>query len=238
MTIGEKIRILRNHTGLTQRALGKLSGTSETTIKQYELGKRQPRIEQLKKIAKFFDFPLYLLLDDNFELENVELEMKRARPVNSYEMAEPPKPFTVPLSSRNNNDGSIRVNTDTERERLGEEAQKIIIKQESSEEITAEEAQKVSEYIERTREDYYKLSKSIKDCAKMIDKYLSQNTQMPEEIVQILKENRQKLTELTPTTPDFYENLNDIGRQKATEQIDLLTKIPEYQKEPSEPPQD
>lgn len=100
MTIGEKIRKLRNHTGLTQRVLGELSGTSETTIKQYELGKRQPRIEQLKKIAKVFDFPLYLLLDDNFELENVELEMKRARPVNSYEMTEPPKPFTGPLQGR------------------------------------------------------------------------------------------------------------------------------------------
>lgn len=100
MTIGEKIRKLRNHTGLTQRTLGELSGTSETTIKQYELGKRQPRIEQLKKIATVFDFPLYLLLDDNFELENVELEMKRARPVNSYEMAEPPKPFTGPLQGR------------------------------------------------------------------------------------------------------------------------------------------
>lgn len=100
MTIGEKIRKLRIHTGLTQRALGELSGTSETTIKQYELGKRQPRIEQLKKIAKVFDFPLYLLLNDDFELENVELEMKRARPVNSYEMTEPPKPFTGPLQGR------------------------------------------------------------------------------------------------------------------------------------------
>ena len=102
MTIGEKIRKLRNHTGLTQRALGELSGTSETTIKQYELGKRQPRIEQLKKIAKVFDFPLYLLLDDNFELENAELEMKRARPFGASEMTKRPenKPFTGPLQGR------------------------------------------------------------------------------------------------------------------------------------------
>ena len=41
------------YTGLTQRALGELSGTSETTIKQYELGKRQPRIKQLKKLQNF-----------------------------------------------------------------------------------------------------------------------------------------------------------------------------------------
>lgn len=114
MTIGEKIKKLRNYTKLTQKALGELSGTSETTIKQYELGKRQPRIEQLKKIAKVFDFPLYLLLDDNFELENVELEIKRARPVNSYEMTEPPQPFTGPISQYNK-DTSIYINPDLQK---------------------------------------------------------------------------------------------------------------------------
>ncbi len=51
MTIGKKIRELRKKAGLTQKELGRLSGTSETTIKQYELGKRQPRMEQLQKVA-------------------------------------------------------------------------------------------------------------------------------------------------------------------------------------------
>lgn len=51
MTIGKQIRTIRKHLGLTQKELGKLSDTSETTIKQYEAGKRQPRIEQLQKIA-------------------------------------------------------------------------------------------------------------------------------------------------------------------------------------------
>lgn len=53
MTIGERIRSYRKAAGLTQKQLGDLSGTSETTIKQYEAGKRQPRIEQLQKIAPF-----------------------------------------------------------------------------------------------------------------------------------------------------------------------------------------
>lgn len=51
MTIGDKIRYHRKAAGLTQKQLGELSGTSETTIRQYEGGKRQPRIEQLQKIA-------------------------------------------------------------------------------------------------------------------------------------------------------------------------------------------
>lgn len=36
---------------LTQKELGTLSKTSENTIRQYETGKRQPRIDQLQKIA-------------------------------------------------------------------------------------------------------------------------------------------------------------------------------------------
>lgn len=51
MTVGERIRVYRKIAGLTQKQLGELSETSETTIKQYETGKRQPRIEQLQKIA-------------------------------------------------------------------------------------------------------------------------------------------------------------------------------------------
>lgn len=54
MTIGDQIRYIRKYLGYTQKELGRLSNTSETTIKQYESGKRQPRIEQLKKIASVF----------------------------------------------------------------------------------------------------------------------------------------------------------------------------------------
>lgn len=64
MTIGEKIKCFRKEAGLTQKKLGEISGTSETTIKQYELGKRQPRIEQLEKIADALNLHILDLLDD------------------------------------------------------------------------------------------------------------------------------------------------------------------------------
>lgn len=51
MTIGERIRTIRKAKGLTQKDLAVLSGTSEITVRQYETGKRQPRIEQLILIA-------------------------------------------------------------------------------------------------------------------------------------------------------------------------------------------
>lgn len=65
MTIGEKIKIQRKKAGLTQKKLGELSETSETTIKQYEAGKRQPRLEQLVKIAISLRVSLLSLIDEN-----------------------------------------------------------------------------------------------------------------------------------------------------------------------------
>lgn len=51
MTIGEKIKTYRKKAGLTQKKLGELSGTSERTIQNYELEKRQPQLGQIRKIA-------------------------------------------------------------------------------------------------------------------------------------------------------------------------------------------
>lgn len=51
MTIGDCIRKYRKQKGLTQKELGELSSTSESTIKQYETGKRSPRIEHLMRIS-------------------------------------------------------------------------------------------------------------------------------------------------------------------------------------------
>lgn len=58
MTIGERIKQVRNAKGFTQKQLGTISGTSEITIRQYELGKRQPRLEQLQRIADALDVPV------------------------------------------------------------------------------------------------------------------------------------------------------------------------------------
>lgn len=51
VTIGERIRLARKKRGMTQKQLGEASVTSETTVKQYERGVRQPRLEQLQRIA-------------------------------------------------------------------------------------------------------------------------------------------------------------------------------------------
>ncbi|MCM1101920.1 MAG: helix-turn-helix domain-containing protein [Acetatifactor muris] len=51
MTVGENIRRIRKENGLTQKQLGELCQMNEVQIRQYELGKANPKIETVDKIA-------------------------------------------------------------------------------------------------------------------------------------------------------------------------------------------
>ena len=62
MTIGDRIKTARSNAGLTQRALAEKSGIATGTVQQYELGKRQPRIEQLQKIADALEVDINYLV--------------------------------------------------------------------------------------------------------------------------------------------------------------------------------
>ena len=51
MTTGERIRAERQAAGMTQKALGEACEIAEPTIRRYEAGKLNPKIETLEKIA-------------------------------------------------------------------------------------------------------------------------------------------------------------------------------------------
>lgn len=55
MTIGEKILKLRTDQNLTQKQLANICGFSQSALNFWENGKRQPKIEQLEKIANALD---------------------------------------------------------------------------------------------------------------------------------------------------------------------------------------
>ena len=57
-SVGGKIKAARKDIGLTQDQLAQKSGVATITIRQYETGKRQPRFEQLQKIADALEIPI------------------------------------------------------------------------------------------------------------------------------------------------------------------------------------
>ena len=51
MNLGNNIKKYRKEAGLTQRELAEILDVAVGTIQQYELGKRQPRLEMINRIA-------------------------------------------------------------------------------------------------------------------------------------------------------------------------------------------
>ena len=59
---GKNIKEARKKAGLTQKELADASGVAKITIQQYEAGKRQPRLEQLMKLAEAMKIKVDVLI--------------------------------------------------------------------------------------------------------------------------------------------------------------------------------
>lgn len=62
MTLGERIRKLREERGMTQDELGKKLGVQKSTISMYEHGHREPAIQKLIALSTLFDIDMNELL--------------------------------------------------------------------------------------------------------------------------------------------------------------------------------
>lgn len=66
-TLGEKIKHYRRIKGYSQEQLAEKTELSKMSIRRYETGERQPRIETIKKIADSLNITLNDLLPDSIE---------------------------------------------------------------------------------------------------------------------------------------------------------------------------
>lgn len=65
--VGKKIRTYREFKGMNQVQLAEASGINVGTIRKYELGLRNPKPDQLKKIASALGLNVSVFLDFNIE---------------------------------------------------------------------------------------------------------------------------------------------------------------------------
>lgn len=80
MTIGENIRRIRKERGLTQKELGELCGMNEANVRKYELGKANPKIETIDRIASALNVPIIQIKENitweehknTFEIERLD----------------------------------------------------------------------------------------------------------------------------------------------------------------------
>ena len=74
MTIGERIKAARENSGMTQVELGEKVGVSGVAIMRYEKNQRQPRYDQLQRIASALGVAAHELVDDWNVLDKEELK--------------------------------------------------------------------------------------------------------------------------------------------------------------------
>ncbi len=66
-TWGERIKVARESAGLTQEQLGKKLGITGVTIMRYEKNQRQPRLEQLGRIALALGTTVYEMMGQDWD---------------------------------------------------------------------------------------------------------------------------------------------------------------------------
>jgi repressor LexA len=64
----ERLKLLRQETGLSQQDFAKQVGLSKSSVNMYERGEREPGLETLEAIADYFNVDMdYLLGNPNIE---------------------------------------------------------------------------------------------------------------------------------------------------------------------------
>ena len=66
--IGQRLRDIRTHSGLSQRQLARISGVANATISQIEAGRINPTVSMLKKVLDGFPISMSEFFADDLEL--------------------------------------------------------------------------------------------------------------------------------------------------------------------------
>lgn len=69
-----RIRELRKERGLTMKQLGAVVELAESTISQYETGKRQPDNETLLRLGEYFGVPVDYILGNDMPIAEPKLD--------------------------------------------------------------------------------------------------------------------------------------------------------------------
>lgn len=88
---GERLRKLRENKGLLQKELASIIGVSDRQVGHYELEKREPSIQVLKKLGDYFEVSIDYLLGrtdnpDIMILTNKELPIPESYKDNDFEI--------------------------------------------------------------------------------------------------------------------------------------------------------
>ena len=213
---------IRKEKGYTQKQLAEKCGMATGTIQQYELNKREPRREQLQKIATALNVPLYELMGFDGSIR-----------VNGNKQ----RPFDIDIITEYVESEQFKQEKDDIKQIAQKAYDYISFMHSHSYASSAEELDKLQE--ERQIEFEEKRTKPFTAS-------LSQTHNKENDIY--IDPNLQKLYDSYEDSYSFdnlgekrllkdYRMLNEIGQLEARKRVAELTEIPRYTK-PDDPPQE
>lgn len=216
------LKKLRCERSLLQKDIAKYLGITVAAYSLYETGKRTPSIDVLKKLCKFYNIDMDLLLGwrepeqyhviygNPFEDKEQSLTQEELDRRLKEEIARKAPKFA-------DSDNGIYI--DPNLQKLYETA---IEKAVRHEELTEEEKQVIIGIPGQLRQkgDSYENSYSFASSEEELNKILKQHQKQREELLL-----------------NDYRKLNEIGQLEARKRVSELTEIPRYTK-PDDPPQD
>lgn len=143
MDIGKKIKYIRTEKGITQKELASKLGTSQQNLAQYENGKRNPKLETVRKIAEALDVTISELQPDWAQFSKDEI-LQDLTYHNNYFLEKAP-----PLEKRNSRMtqrlAGYKIQLDNAMKQLNDKGQSKAIEQ-------VELLTKIPEYRKNTEE--------------------------------------------------------------------------------------
>lgn len=214
MTIGQTIQNFRKEKGYTQKQLAEKCGMATGTIQQYELNKREPRQEQLRKIADALEVELWEIV----ELDQMDLEtrIQQIKKMVARLTPEGLKEFDkLATEALNRDQESIKK----EQDEAAQKAPKAFITENGKRVEVDKPVKFTTASRSHTQTEAYELFHSL----------LSEDWIMSQEQETTAIQLREMLR--------AYNRLNDVGRKEAVKRVDELTEIPRYIN-PTTPPQE
>lgn len=84
MTVGEKIKAIRKEKGLSQKEVAEKLGVSQANYSQYEICKRNAKIETLERIANALEVPVENLISSNKNCFPSESQMQKCHNIADH----------------------------------------------------------------------------------------------------------------------------------------------------------
>lgn len=230
VNIGKRIRTARQKVGMSQEELAQLIGVTKSTISKYEKGAREPRYDQLQRIADTLNVPIHELFDGSTMDADGTLHIWPAPQNASDEL--PAQELEALLEKLQNGEPLLLSPDDLAK-----------LKATSKEQIAAAlEKQEDQGKIKRVKAPLYKLRGASPERRERLEKLKDQAMRYEHSlgVSHLASDILEQLNAPQRRIAAALDKLNEEGQEKVATYAEDLVEMPKYQAQepPTEPPQD